>query len=750
MHSRARRRGPRSIGNGTVAGRTAALPLLILAVWMMAARAPVLDVLVFTAYVGAGVALPGFVLWRLIGAYRRNLVEDCAAGFAIGTAVQLIVYLASASVGLQQWSWVWAPVVLVVGLLDRDARARVWQRVEAPLAPLTAWLLTISTGLVLLAVYLKGPGRYAPAYADPARSTQDLAFHQALAASAKFDVPIKPLWVAGEPMKYQTFFHQLAAATSWSTGVGLTDLIYALLWVPFALAGCLLVFVLTQRFLTPLKAEPLAGARWAGPLAVLIAGLGGAMQPLHDVALGGAAMALSAYLSPTQNLGVMLALLLAVLAIDVLRKQGPRSRWVLLILVALAAAGAKATVLPLIGCGFGLVFFALLSRRKPTRTAVIGGLAMLAIFVGSVIVVFGGESSGLQVDLGGTFVQLSPYSMLRHGSGVDRSAQLLTAAATLAAWGIAVLGILFLRWFWRDRGVVFLAGAALGGVFATALTSQPGMSQAPFYRTAFPFLAVLSCLGLTRLIGKLEDHRSALLVSAGALAGLAACGVARFGSADQRGLKSPFIWMIATLFAAALIVAVAWKTARRNGSLLTAFLAGLVAACTVGATFLPLAGLVSGHASTLAYGEVAAGGPTSSEADAARWLQKNTPTGDLVATNAHCLVSRGDSCDSRHFWIAALSERQVLVEGWGYTNRVNRLSVATGVNTNLVPYWNRELLATNDAVFTAPSPALIERLRRRGVRWLYADNRAGQVSPNLKQYVRLRQATLDATIYEIR
>jgi len=215
-------------------------------------------------------------------------------------------------------------------------------------------------------------------------------------------------------------------------------------------------------------------------------------------------------------------------------------------------------------------------------------------------------------------------------------------------------------------------------------------------------------------------------------------------------VKGPFLWMIAALLGAALILAVGWKALRRRGSLPTAFLASLVAACMVGATFLPLAGLVSDQASQLMYGKVRSGGPTKAEADAARWLRKNSATGDLVATNAHCLSKHGEVCDSRHFWIAALSERQILVEGWGYTNRANRMSVTTGVNTNLVPYWNRELLATNDAVFTAPSPAMVERLRRLGVRWLYADNRAGEVSPNLKQYVRLRQATLDATIYEIR
>ena len=57
-----------------------------------------------------------------------------------------------------------------------------------------------------------------------------------------------PLWIGGEPMKYHTFFHQVTAATSWATGMELTELIYALVWLPFALAGCALVFAVTKRF----------------------------------------------------------------------------------------------------------------------------------------------------------------------------------------------------------------------------------------------------------------------------------------------------------------------------------------------------------------------------------------------------------------------------------------------------------------------------------------------------------------------
>ncbi|MEV6411748.1 hypothetical protein [Kribbella sp. NPDC051718] len=737
MHSRARRRGPKDTGSGTLAGRMAALPVLLLVLVLLISRAPVLDVAKFGLFLVVGVTLPGVVIWRLIGAYRGSLVEDFAAGFAIGTAAQLIVYLASASVGLQRWSWGWAPIVLVLGVLDHDVRNRIWRRVAMPLTPWTAWLLSLSTSLVLFAIYRSGPGRYAPAYTDPLVSDPGMAFHQALAASAKADVPVVPLWVGGEPMKFHTFFHQVTAATSWATGVDLTQLIYALSWLPFALAGCALVFAVMQRFVQPGES---AAAVWAGPLAVLVAGLGGSLEPLHDLSVGGVSMVAGAYLSPTQNLGLMFALVLAVIAIDLLRKQPPRSRWILLLLVALAAAGAKASVLPMAVCGFLLVFL----FRRSTRNAFFGVLIALGLFVGSAIVVFGGESSGLQVKFGGLFEELPPYAAIKASAG-DR-AGLISAVVILVAWGLAVVGVLFLRRFWRDPGGIYVAGFAIGGFVAALVTNQP----LSFYRMAFPFLAVLSCVGLARLVERLDDRRSVVLVAGAAGLGLAACGFARWSAADLRGVKEPLIWTVAAVLAVALVVAIGWKAGRRGGGVPTAFFAALVAACMVGALALPLVGLVSASASDVAYGRPGRDGPTEAEADAARWLKENSAGEDLIATNAHCIALRGETCDSRHFWIAALSERQVLIEGWVRTNRSSRISATSGVEPSKVPYWNKEQLAANDATFTSPSPAIIERLRKLGVRWLYADHRAGQISPQLKQYVRLRHATLDATIYEIR
>ncbi|MEV5961719.1 hypothetical protein AB0L70_08145 [Kribbella sp. NPDC051952] len=741
MRAKARRRGPRTAGP-TLSGLVAGLLVVVLAIVLLALNATPFEVARFVGFTALAIALPGFALWRLIGNYGRNLVEDLSAGFAVGTAAQVIVYLASASIGLQAWSWVWGPVVLLIALRDRDVRERVWRRVDQPLRPLQAWLLAATTAVVLLVVYRRGPGQFLPAYTDPLRAYPDLAFQQALAASAKYDVPISTLWLGGEPMKYHTFFHQATAATAWGTRIDLTDLIHSLSWLPLFLAGCGLVFALTSRFAPTSE----SGATWAGPLAVLIAGLGGAVQPLADQGLGGISTAVAAYLSPTQNLGVLIALAICLVAVDLLRSDSLRSRWVLLILLALVASGAKSTILPLVGVGFAFAFVQLTAAKKSTRTAMLGGGLSFVVFVAALIAIFGGSTWGTEIKPFETFVQLAPYATL-----VDNPhAELLSAATTLLSWGLAASGLFFVGRRWRDAGAVFLLGFAVAGLLGTLLTSQSGVSQLYFLRTAFPVVAVLASVGLANLVGRLGDRRAVVLVGAAGLLGLAGLAIARSASADLRGVKGPWLWTAVALGAVAVVVALAWKAFRRPGNVLVALAAGLVAASMIGAILVPLQAVVSDKASNLVFAHPFRGGATAAEAGAAQWLRRNSAPGELIATNAHCIIQRDGICDSRHFWLAALSERPVLIEGWSYSNQANRIALITGGNPSLIPYWDRGELIANDAAFKAPTPAAIERLRQAGVRWLYADNRAGDVSPALRNYVRLRHATMDATIYEVR
>jgi len=740
MRAKARRRGPRAAGP-SLSGLLAGGAVVVFGIVLLFLHATPFEVVRFVLFTVLAVALPGLALSRLIGGYGRNLVEDLSAGLAVGTAGQVIVYLAAASVGLQAWSWIWAPIVLLITFVDGDVRARVWRRVEQPLRPLQAWLLAVATAVVVLVVYRRGPGQFLPAYTDPLRAYPDLAFQQALAASAKHDVPISTLWLGGEPMKYHTFFHQATAATAWGTRIDLTDLIHTLSWLPLFLAGCGLVYTLTTRFAPTSE----TGATWAGPLAVLIAGLGGAVQPLAGQGLGGVSTAVAAYLSPTQNLGVLIVLALCIVAVDLLRTSAPGSRWVLLVLLALVAAGSKSTILPLIGIGFAFAFLQLGLTRRNTRPAVLGGVLSLAVFVAALITIFGGSTWGTQIKPFETFVQLAPYAMV-----IDNPhAALLSAATTLLSWALAVSGVFFVGRKWRDTGAAFLLGVAVAGLLGTLLTTQSGISQLYFVRTAFPVIAVLASVGLANLVGRLGDRRAVVLVSAAGLLGLAGLAVARAESAELRGVKGPWLLTVAALCLAAGLVAVAWKALRRPGNVFVALVAGAVAASMIGATLVPLQALVSDKASDLVFAHPFRGGATAAEAGAARWLRRNSAPGELVATNAHCIIKRDGVCDSRHFWLAALSERPVLIEGWSYSNQANRIALATDGNPSLIPYWDREELAANDAAFTSPTSAAIERLHKAGVRWLYADNRAGTVSPALRNYVRLRHATVDATIYEI-
>jgi hypothetical protein len=728
------------------------LALGALALTLLLRHAPAGAVLRYGAFVAIGITLPGLIVWRLVTRRAANLAEDLAAGFVTGTAALILSYLGCAALGLQRWGWLWAAPVLFLGAAVPAWRRIWWSRCARPLRPVTGWLLALAAAVPLLVVNQHGPERFTPAFTDPRVNYPDMPFHTALAASARYDVPLQAPWVQGEPMKYHYFFHQLVAATSWATGVELTDLIYALAWLPLLLAGGVLVFVLADR-LVPRSA-------WAGPLAVLVAGVGGTLQPYPHVALAADMMATSQYLSPTQNLGVALAMLLCLVAVDLLTGLRSPARWALLALAALAASGSKATVLPLILCGFGLVFLVQLLHRRFDLRALAGGALAAVVTAGSVIVVFGGQSSGLAVRFARTFARMPPYQSLRTTSGlvVDPKAQLATAIVTLLAWAIAVAGLFVLlasRAAWRDNAVVFLAGFGISGFAALLLTDQPGNSELYFHRTALPAIAVLACAGLARLARRIPG--APWLVAASGAAGLAACGLSRALAdgqvrRDAWALAAPWLATGAALLVAAAVVTLGWRLARRPGRPVLVFALALLTAGTVGATWVPVMALVTERGTGGKIFEVATpGGAGSTEATAARWLRDNSAPGDLVATNAHCAARPRGGCDARHFWIAALTERHVLVEGWAYTNTVNEIVARTGASANLLPFWDQPRLHANDEVFEHPSAAAVARLKDRyGVRWLYADTSYARVPAELNRFATLRYSRPGVRIYELR
>jgi hypothetical protein len=96
---------------------------------------------------------------------------------------------------------------------------------------------------------------------------------------------------------------------------------------------------------------------------------------------------------------------------------------------------------------------------------------------------------------------------------------------------------------------------------------------------------------------------------------------------------------------------------------------------------------------------------------AARFLRSHSAPDDLVATNAHCRIPQKGRCDFRAFWLAGWSEQRVLLEGWAYTARANTATDSAGALAG--QYWDAQLKAENDAVFTDPSAATAAMLKQK-------------------------------------
>ncbi|WBQ04950.1 hypothetical protein [Kribbella sp. CA-293567] len=754
------RQGPETL-TARLVKAGAGVALAVLSIWLMAGHASGDSIVALLRFWVFGLTLPGFILWRLASPSRHNLIEDLAAGALVGVSILLLVYMAVAPLGLQQWAWLWAAPVLLVGVSVPAWRRRVLSKVDRPVHPLTAWLIVLACALPLY-----GTGRYrnllpAP-YTDARSNSPDMAFHQALSASAKYDFPLQAPYVAGEQMDYHYFWHQFTAATSWATGIDLTDLVYTIGWVPLLIAGLALIFALTDR-LAP-------SSRWAGPLAIAVAAVGGTVSVYPQASLLSEGLMNYVWGSPTQNLGGALVVLLAIMGIDLLRDRSAPSSWLLFVVIAAAGSGSKATVLPLIICGLALVVFIRLCYGRLSGVALLIAAVLGGLFAASIVVVFGMHSSGLAVKPWVTFAKIGIYPQIADplpSGQFDHSAMWISGITACLGLVLGTAGLVMLlgssaRWF-RDPGTIFLVGISIAGFCAMILTDQPGTSQLYFHRTAVPVIAALAAAGVWMVVFWFADKRSDLIVLASVLGGIGATAAARaivradakpFRQADGslQGLIGPWVWTIGLLLLVAAAVTGLWKLGHRRGRPTRIALASFLLAGMGAGLFLPVQAMAQYRPVTLApQTDKQLLGPTSSQAEAARWLRDHAAPGELIATNAHCAMKNTIGCDARHFWISALSERHVLLEGWAYTNTLNDLVAGTGMGPNSLPFWDQARLQENDIVFVAPTRDNLRVLQEKyGVRWLYADPTQTIVSSTLNSLATLRFRTADALIYELR
>ncbi|MCP2327395.1 hypothetical protein HDA40_005902 [Hamadaea flava] len=458
----------------TVTAYAGYLPALVVTVLAVALLwyydVPLGTTALFGAYTVLVVALPGLLVWRALRGRAGLLAEDVAGGLAVGYALVIGTQLLAVAVGLPRLAAAPIGVPIVFAIVPRFRR--FW-RGSSRAAPL-AWSWSVAAGLVFLlswtaAIFYRTVGLSFPGNSSP---YLDLPYQMALTGELKHHVPPVTPYVAGEDLRYHWFFHAATASASNLTGIEVQTLIYRLAVLPALLVFAVAIAVLGWK---------LAGRWWAGAGALALTLF--AVRPFH---LDGSGVVLTNFWnSPTQTFGAMIFAGLMLVLSDVLRGRHRRADWVLVVLLAVAVAGAKATFVPLLVCGLLLVAAVqLVTRRRITRPVLIAGLVAVAVLAGATLVLFAGSTTGLRV------VPLTSLTGARVGT---------IAVGWLAAWA-GLAGLAIARDRRTDPPVVLCVGLGLAGMAALLLTTQPGGSQAYFLQSARPYLSIAAVCGVTGLL----------------------------------------------------------------------------------------------------------------------------------------------------------------------------------------------------------------------------------------------------------
>ncbi|HET6152547.1 MAG TPA: hypothetical protein VFE15_06290 [Marmoricola sp.] len=695
-----------------------------------------LDVLGYLAYVGLFVTVPGVLAWRFLwtGA-RGTLLEHVVFGTLLGMILQLPLYLVGVALGEPRLT-VLLPVAALVGSLAHHDRRSLFRPTLDPVRPLLAWTIAVGFSYAMLWETKIG-WHLAPQWGKaPADPIGDQQFQLALVTELRHHVPPKMPFVAGEPLRYHWFSNEFVAAATWWTRAPDWALLDRLL-LPTCIA---LVFggvaAIGQR---------LGGRAWVGALAVAILAFVGDLSPFRwsQVRSNFDERFLAYFdpVSPSLQFSVAMLLLMSMMVLHLLHEDRPglgRRGVVLLVGTSILLPLAKGSTPPLAVGGLAcVVAMGLLLRRRVRRELVLFGLAAV-ILVGSQVTLFRG-APGLKVDpfhLIGFVSWNLGLSGVKGGPPVpsDLAVKLFATIGLLLSWAGAAFGVIgFARGGgWRDRRAIFLVGSGVAGIAAAFAFGHPYFAEDYFARTTAAPLAIASAWGLSRLVRDRPPGETAAILGGGFFGGFVLARVASYAApahrpvlttADQHHLILVMLRPYLVIALGLLLVVGALILLIRRGALAKAPALAVVAAVVVGLGLLRVPGTIT----TVAHEHPVPSPPASTASigtggiQAATWLRDHSGTDDLLATNAHYLKPGGK--DNRHFWLSAISERRVLVEGWGYTPQIDKVAVDTDANTFDQPFWDLPLLRSNDRAFTAPTTSSLRFLRQHKVRWLFVDTR---------------------------
>lgn len=736
------------------------------------------DLITFTAYSLGCVTLPGTLIWRAVQGRAGYLPLDAAFGTATGFVVELPVYMLARQAGQPYAVLAW-PILTIVAFAVVPALRRFWRGNGERMPAGAAWSAALSTSFITLSIAFSSFRFNSLDEPYSAVMHVDFPFQFAMVGEFKHDVPLNTPWVTGVKLVYHWYVYAHGAAASWISGVEPQVLIMRLLPVPMVAAFLLAVVALVYR---------ITGRWWPGNLAIALMILAPATvpwawtnYPMDSIGFIG-----NLWVSPTQTYAALFCIAAVHVLCGIFRADPGAGRrrpvpWIVLTVLIGAMAGAKATFVPMLICGLALALLlrlVRLTRPGPELPALLiaGGWLAFAQFI-----LYGSGSQGTEVNP----LQTVKYSAL--GRAVMGTQNALNDWGTLwALSGISLLACLFgwaclsglLRRGWRTDPIVHVMfGFAVSGLGAFHILAHPGMSQTYFGRSATPYLGILAALGLAALIpaGRRLPRRFVAIAALGVAASVTALLVIRQTVGEQGPVTPlasftvaqatrPYVVLLEAVAGIVVVLVVLGLVARLRRAHVLAVVAIAVSSVALTSGVVTNRGIWNALVSGDSQRDIVAPGnffamPPGAIA-AGRWLRDNSDPRDIVATNSHCRREISP-CDSRDFWLAAFSERQVVLEGWSYTEPAFSTGGLYDRTLYRSRFWDPALLERNDAVFVDPTAERVNSFTtEHGVRWLVAvgttpvpdPDRKGEVwaSPELAQFATERFRAGDVTVYEVR
>ncbi|GAA3255621.1 hypothetical protein GCM10020216_092240 [Nonomuraea helvata] len=713
------------------------------------------DVVVFAAYLVLAVLLPGMLLVRALYRRDRTLVDELALGLCLGYALEVFAYIGARAVGVPLLVLAW-PAAVYAAFAGVPALRRHWRggpRLRAPVW--WSFSLALVAGYLVLWSALSFFKENALAWPALAHIYIDMPFHLTLIGELRHHMPPTVPMVAGEPLSYHWFVYTHFAASSWITGI---DPIVLLLRL------CMLPIMVALTFVIGMIGRCLSRS-WIGGLLAIVGTIFMAMPNLYQgIDVGVFTLrTVQSWMSPTQTFGAMLFAPIVLFLTDFRRLRHDRGTWALLGIFLVAVMGAKATYLPLLAAGLAAVVVVELARRRKLcviSLAVLGGT--VACLAYAQLVLFGQMRLGMHVDA------LS-LPRINWGGLTGRDSDLAYAGSLLGIAGLyvfswtlewaGVFGLLTRPRLFLRPPVVLMLGIGATGLGATLMLGHPHRSQLHFFWACYPYLTILAAYGLVVAYRRVRlSLRTVTLVTVAAtfiaflVRGLWGVAVPLGPGHAEALLYRPYVALGVMMAMATAALFLVMRNRRVVAGTLTVVMVsamGLPAAWGTRIVSAAFGGPRDSGASAAAPPTAPAPAIPEGAFAAARWLREHSQPEELVATNEHCRWGSTEPCDSRQFWVSALTERRMLVEGWAFVPR-NYADWRPGLIPEQQPFWDGDRLRTNDAVFRSPSPASIEELTGRyGVRWLFVHEGLTGAEPRIGDYAELRFRSGDYAVYRV-